>query len=118
MSRKTSPVPSSPDAPSHAVPADLALFVRVAELGSFSAVARERDGVASQVSRAVDRLEALYRVRLLRRSTHGLSLTPEGSTLLLHARQVLAALYPQAPVPEAVVDSAPARSVSVALSVS
>lgn len=92
MSRKTSPVPSSPDAPSHAVPADLALFVRVAELGSFSAVARERDGVASQVSRAVDRLEALYRVRLLRRSTHGLSLTPEGSTLLLHARQVLAAL--------------------------
>ena len=32
-----------------------------------------RDGVASQVSRAVDRLEAIYRVRLLRRSTHGLS---------------------------------------------
>ena len=40
------------------------------------------------------------------------------AVLLRSARQVLAALYPQAPVPEVVVDSAPARSVSVALSVS
>ncbi|MFM2347029.1 MAG: hypothetical protein RL654_1782 [Pseudomonadota bacterium] len=92
MPSKTRPDAFPPEAPAHAAPADLALFVRVAELGSFSAVARERDGVASQVSRAVDRLEALYRVRLLRRSTHGLSLTPEGGTLLQHARQVLAAL--------------------------
>ena len=92
MPSKTRPDAPAPEAPGHAAPADLALFVRVAELGSFSAVARERDGVASQVSRAVDRLEVIYRVRLLRRSTHGLSLTPEGGTLLQHARQVLAAL--------------------------
>lgn len=72
MPSKTRPDALAPEAPGHAAPADLALFVRVAELGSFSAVARERDGVASQVSRAVDRLEAIYRVRLLRRSTHGL----------------------------------------------
>ncbi|MFM2053280.1 MAG: hypothetical protein RL456_1317 [Pseudomonadota bacterium] len=90
MPSKTSPPSPSPDAAP--APADLALFVRVAELGSFSAVARERDVAASQVSRAVDRLEARYRVRLLRRSTHGLSLTPEGMTLLPHARQVLASL--------------------------
>jgi DNA-binding transcriptional LysR family regulator len=75
-----------------AAPADLAVFVRAVELGSFSAVARERDCAASQVSRAVDRLEAAYRVRLLRRSTHGLSLTPEGRTLLEHGRSVLGAL--------------------------
>ncbi|KDB54096.1 hypothetical protein X805_03190 [Sphaerotilus natans subsp. natans DSM 6575] len=81
MPSKTRPDAFPPEAPAHAAPADLALFVHVAELGSFSAVAR-----------AVDRLEALYRVRLLRRSTHGLSLTPEGGTLLQHARQVLAAL--------------------------
>ena len=73
MPSKTRPDAPAPEAPGHTAPADLALFVRVAELGSFSAVARERDGVASQVSRAVDRLEAIYRVRLLRRSTHGLS---------------------------------------------
>ncbi|MEX8519505.1 MAG: LysR family transcriptional regulator [Leptothrix sp. (in: b-proteobacteria)] len=90
MPSKIKPPPPFTDA--HAAPADLALFVRAVELGSFSAVARERDAVASQVSRAVDRLEALYRVRLLRRSTHGLSLTPEGQTLLTRARQVLAAL--------------------------
>jgi hypothetical protein len=33
-----------------AAPADLAVFVRAVELGSFSAVARERDCAASQVS--------------------------------------------------------------------
>lgn len=96
MKSKSAPYPAlvaAATAPEiHAAPADLALFVRAVELGSFSAVARERDSVASQVSRAVDRLEALYRVRLLRRSTHGLSLTPEGQTLLARARQVLATL--------------------------
>ena len=55
MPSKTRPDALAPEAPGHAAPADLALFVRVAELGSVSAVARERDGVASQVSRAVDR---------------------------------------------------------------
>lgn len=94
MHRKAEPsalsASSTADALAH--PADLALFVRAVELGSFSAVARERDVPASQVSRAVDRLEQLHGVRLLRRSTHGLSLTPEGSTLLRHARRVLEAL--------------------------
>ena len=89
MPSKTTP-PAPPETAPH--PADLALFVRAVELGSFSAVARERDTAASQVSRAVDRLEAVLRVKLLRRSTHGLSLTPEGQTLLLRARQVLATL--------------------------
>lgn len=75
-----------------AQPADIALFVRAVELGTFSAVARERDVPVSHVSRAVDRLEAVWRVRLLRRSTHGLSLTPEGSTVLAYGRQALATL--------------------------
>ena len=36
---------------------DLALFTRVAALGTLSAVARERDVPVSQVSRALTRIE-------------------------------------------------------------
>lgn len=68
---------------------DAALFVRVAELGTLSAAARERNEPASQISRAMVRLEAALGVRLLHRSTHGLSLTDEGDTFLAHARRML-----------------------------
>jgi len=44
------------------------------------------------VARGVDRLEAGYGVRLLRRSTHGLSATPEGAELAQEARALLAQL--------------------------
>ena len=36
---------------------DMHLFARVADLGSLSAVARERDAPVSQVSRALARIE-------------------------------------------------------------
>jgi DNA-binding transcriptional LysR family regulator len=68
---------------------DVALFVRIAELGSLSAAARERDAPVSQVTRALARLEAACGVRLLNRSTHGLSLTDEGDTVLAHGRRLL-----------------------------
>lgn len=68
---------------------DLALFVRVVELGTLSAAARERNGPVSQVTRALARLEAQCGARLLHRSTHGLTLTDEGDTVLAHARQML-----------------------------
>jgi DNA-binding transcriptional LysR family regulator len=68
---------------------DVALFTRVAELGSLSAVARERDAPVSLVSRAISRLEALHKVRLLHRSTHGLSLTEPGQALLEHGKKML-----------------------------
>jgi DNA-binding transcriptional LysR family regulator len=68
---------------------DAALFARVAELGTLSAAARERDEPVSQVSRAIARLEAAVGVRLLHRTTHGLSLTDEGDTFLAHARRML-----------------------------
>ena len=68
--------------------ADMALLVRVAEMGTLSAVARERDVPVSHVSRAITWLENLYKVRLVNRSTHGLSLTPEGDLFLAHARRV------------------------------
>ena len=68
---------------------DVALFVRIAELGTLSAAAREREVPVSQVTRALARLEACCGVRLLHRTTHGLSLTDEGDTFLAHARRLL-----------------------------
>lgn len=68
---------------------EAALFLRVAELGSLSAAARERNAPVSQVSRALARLEARLGVRLLHRTTHGLSLTDEGDTFAAHARRLL-----------------------------
>nr|MBL8412695.1 LysR family transcriptional regulator [Dechloromonas sp.] len=73
-------------------PGDLAMLIRAAELGSFSAVARERDLPTSNVSRAIQRLEKAWKVSLLRRSTHGLSVTPEGELAIEMGRQGLAAL--------------------------
>lgn len=68
---------------------DLAVFVRVVELGTLSAAAREREVPVSQVTRALARLEQICAARLLHRTTHGLSLTAEGSAFLAHARQML-----------------------------
>lgn len=68
---------------------DVTLFMRVASLGTLSAAARERDVPVSQISRAIDRLEAVCGVALLRRSTHGLSLTDEGDSFLAQARRLL-----------------------------
>lgn len=68
---------------------DAALFLRIVELGTLSAAARERNWPVSQVSRALARLEARCGVRLLHRNTHGLSLTDEGDTVLAHARRLL-----------------------------
>lgn len=69
---------------------DVALFMRIKELGTLSAAARERNWPVSQVSRTLVRLEAACGVRLLHRTTHGLSLTDEGDTFATHAAQLLA----------------------------
>jgi DNA-binding transcriptional LysR family regulator len=68
---------------------DVALFVRIVELGTLSAAARERNTPVSQVTRSLARLEAACEARLLHRSTHGLSLTDEGTTFLAHGRRLL-----------------------------
>ncbi|MBK0391562.1 LysR family transcriptional regulator [Ramlibacter algicola] len=71
---------------------DLLLFARVAELGSLSAVARERDAPVSQVSRSLSRIEKACGAQLVNRSTHGLSLTAEGQTFFGYSRRVLGTL--------------------------
>jgi DNA-binding transcriptional LysR family regulator len=67
---------------------DLILFSRVAELGTLSAAARERDIPVSQVTRTLNRIETDCGARLLHRTTHGLSLTDEGDTFLAYCRQM------------------------------
>ncbi len=67
---------------------DLALFARVATLGTLSALARERDVPVSQVSRALARIEKACGARLIHRSTHGLALTAEGQTFLHYSQRM------------------------------
>jgi DNA-binding transcriptional LysR family regulator len=71
---------------------DMHLFARVAGLGTLSAVARERDVPVSQVSRSLSRIEKACGVRLIHRTTHGLSLTAEGETFLDYCRRITGTL--------------------------
>jgi DNA-binding transcriptional LysR family regulator len=71
---------------------DLQLFARVAELGTLSAVARERDVPVSQISRTLSRIEKACGARLIHRSTHGLAPTVEGETFLGYCRRMLGTL--------------------------
>lgn len=65
------------------------IFVRVAEAGSFSAVAREMGATQPAVSRQVAALEEHLGARLIQRTTRSLTLTEDGRDLLGHARRVL-----------------------------
>lgn len=71
---------------------DLALFLRVAALGSFAAAAEGTTMTASGISKALTRMEDRLGVTLLQRSTRRLALTTEGETLLTEGRSVLDAL--------------------------
>src|ERR1700723_2965671 len=67
----------------------LSTFNRIAETGSFSAVARETHSSHSAVTRLIGQLEAHFGVRLFHRTTRSLSLTEDGQELLGHALRVL-----------------------------
>lgn len=71
---------------------DLALFVRSAALGSFSAAAREINLLPGQVSAAIQRLERDLGIRLFARSTRSLRLTADGEQYLPYAQGALESL--------------------------
>lgn len=71
---------------------DIAIFVRVVDLGSFAAVAEEMRLTPTGVSKAVTRLEARLGAKLLQRSTRRLALTHEGEMFLARGREILAAI--------------------------
>lgn len=67
------------------------IFIRVAETGSFSAVARESGTTQPAVSRQISALEEHLQTRLVQRSTRSLTLTEDGHDFLGHARLVVEA---------------------------
>ena len=64
-------------------------FVRVAETGSFTAVATQMGVPRSLITRQIAGLEAQLRVKLMTRSTRSLSLTTAGSAYLEKCRVIL-----------------------------
>jgi DNA-binding transcriptional LysR family regulator len=71
---------------------DLALFVRVVELRSFSAVARATLTTTSAVSKRVAHLEERLGVRLLARTTRKVVPTEAGAAFYVRAASILAAV--------------------------
>ncbi len=71
---------------------ELEIFVRVVELGGFSAAARACSMTPSAVSKLVARLEKRLGARLVSRSTRQLQLTPEGRSFYERGVRILADL--------------------------
>lgn len=75
----------------------LRVLIDIAEVGSFSGVARKRAIATSTVALAVSQLEAEFGASLMMRSTRRLVFTHEGEMLLADARRIInewdAALY-------------------------
>ena len=65
------------------------LFIRVAELGNFSAVAKQLDVARSVVTRQIAALEKHLGIKLMSRSTRRLALTDAGTTYLERCRSIL-----------------------------
>jgi DNA-binding transcriptional LysR family regulator len=64
-------------------------FARVVDAGSFAEAARRAGTTTSALSKAVSRFEKANGVRLLHRTTHAISPTPEGERLLEGTRDLL-----------------------------
>jgi DNA-binding transcriptional LysR family regulator len=72
--------------------AAMAIFARVVERGSFSAVAREMQTSQPTISKVVKALETELGGKLIARSTRQLSLTDEGQRYYAECRHILAAV--------------------------
>jgi DNA-binding transcriptional LysR family regulator len=68
------------------------LFVRLADLGSFTRVAEQVNSSKSMVSKEIGRLESDLGARLLHRSTRNVQLTHAGEGYLQRAREILSKL--------------------------
>lgn len=72
--------------------AEMETFVRVVELGGFSAAAKYFHKSPSAISKLITRLEARLNIILLKRSTRGLQITEEGNVFYEHSVRVIANL--------------------------
>src|SRR5262245_58486793 len=69
--------------------AEMRVFVRAVERGSFAGAAEDLGLTPSAISKLIGRLEARLGVRLLNRTTRKLSLTGEGETYFHSGRQLI-----------------------------
>lgn len=67
-------------------------FIKVVELGGFSAAARQTRKSPSAVSKLVARLEARLNARLIKRSTRGFQMTEEGQAFYQQCVRILSEL--------------------------
>jgi DNA-binding transcriptional LysR family regulator len=72
--------------------AEMRVFVRAIERGSFASAANDLNLTPSAVSKLVSRLEARLGVRLVNRTTRKLSLTAEGETYFDSGRRLVEAV--------------------------
>ena len=68
-------------------------FVRIVDAGTLSAAAAQLGTTQPTVSRRLQALERSLGVRLLRRSTHSMTLTEDGQRCLERARELLASWH-------------------------
>ena len=68
---------------------DFLRFAGVVDAGTFAEAARRAGTTTSAISKSVGRIEQAHGVRLLHRTTHGLSLTSEGDQVLNEVRELL-----------------------------
>lgn len=71
---------------------NMSVYVKVVEMGSFTAVANHLDSTVGNVSRAVSALENVLDTRLLQRSTRCLSVTDAGRRFYERCTKILADL--------------------------
>src|SRR5438128_8969572 len=71
---------------------ELTTFVEVAQRGSLSAAAREEGITPAMVGRRIDQLEERLGVKLFKRSTRQVTLTPEGASFFEDCHRLLTEL--------------------------
>ena len=84
---------------------EMVAFLRVAELGSFSAAARQLGTTPSAVSRQVSRLEKHLGVQLIQRTTRQLRLTRAGEAAFVRCSELAAAAHAVLQVPQQLADN-------------
>ncbi len=71
---------------------EMETFIKVVELGGFSAAARQTRKSPSAISKLIARLEARLNVRLIKRSTRGFQMTEEGQAFYQQCVRILSTL--------------------------
>src|SRR5262252_3703585 len=71
---------------------ELTTFIEVSQRGSLSAAAREEGITPAMVGRRIDQLEERLGVKLFKRSTRKVTLTPEGATFYEDCNRLLGEL--------------------------